>query len=271
MSTTIVPFDFDGQSVRVVERDGEPWFVLADICKILGLTNPSMAAESIDADALSSTEVIDSLGRSQSARITDESGLYALAFKSRKDEAKAFTKWVTKEVLPTIRKTGSYGQPKELSADEIVHQALQITAKRVEALQAELEAVKPDAEAWTGLSKAVGDFTVRDAAKIVARAGCVTGPKKLHDVIEHQWEWIYRRGAKNKRVVAQEPINSGFMCARITSGYFDQVSGERKNGSPEPRITVKGVGEIARRLGGNPKHAMDAAMEAISIQEGKAA
>lgn len=141
------PFDFNGQPIRVVTIDGEPWFVLADACKVLGLTNPSMAAEGIDADALSSAEVIDSMGRTQTARITDESGIYALAFKSRKDEAKAFTRWVTKEVLPAIRKTGSYGAPAlpELSPGDWARLVLQEETEKKEAL-AQLEAAQPAVE-----------------------------------------------------------------------------------------------------------------------------
>lgn len=278
MSTNIVPiltaspeprpFDFNGQPIRVVTINGEPWFVLADACKVLGLTNPSMAAEGIDADALSSTEVIDSMGRTQNARITDESGIYALAFKSRKDEAKAFTRWVTKEVLPTIRKTGAYGQPvAELSGPELMAKALIEAQATLTAKDEQIKELAPAAKAWNDLSRATGDFVIAEAAKVVARAGCTTGPGRLHKQIEHEWNWLFRRGEKRKRVVRQEVIDKGWMVARITSGYFDQVTGERKNGHPEPRVTVKGVGEIARRLGGDPDAAMEVAREAIHEQE----
>lgn len=101
----VTVFNFQDQhEVRTVVRDGEPWFVAKDICEILELTNPTVAIESLDDDERSKY----SLGRQGEVNIVNESGLYALVFKSRKPEAKAFRKWVTSDVLPTIRKTGWY-------------------------------------------------------------------------------------------------------------------------------------------------------------------
>lgn len=98
-------FRFEGtREVRTVLKDGEPWFVAKDICDILELTNPTVAIESLDDDERSKY----SLGRQGETNIVNESGLYAMVFKSRKPEAKAFRKWVTSEVLPAIRKTGQY-------------------------------------------------------------------------------------------------------------------------------------------------------------------
>ena len=103
----IIPFDFKGSSVRVVMVDGEPWFVAKDVCDILGLGNVSWALNSLDSDEKGITRS-DTLGGSQSLLTVNESGLYALIFKSKKPQAKAFQKWVTSVVLPSIRKTGGY-------------------------------------------------------------------------------------------------------------------------------------------------------------------
>ena len=101
----VTVFNFQDQhEVRTVIRNGEPWFVAKDICDILELTNPTVAIESLDDDERSKYF----LGRQGEVNIVNESGLYALVFKSRKPEAKAFRKWVTSDVLPTIRKTGRY-------------------------------------------------------------------------------------------------------------------------------------------------------------------
>lgn len=97
-------------TVRTVLRDGEPWFVAADVCAALGHTNTTMALERMDEDDLSTAEVIDALGRVQVARTINESGLYSLILGSRKTEAKPFKRWVTSEVLPEIRKTGGYAR-----------------------------------------------------------------------------------------------------------------------------------------------------------------
>lgn len=111
LASAVQPFQFPvtGQQVRVVDIDGEPWIVLADACAGLGLSNASMAAQRLEADDLSTAEVIDSMGRQQQATVVNESGLYGLIFQSRRPEAKAFRRWITHEVLPAIHRTGSYG------------------------------------------------------------------------------------------------------------------------------------------------------------------
>jgi anti-repressor protein len=101
-------FPETGAEIRVVVVDGEPTFVIADVCRLLGIANASQAAGRIDADDLSDVEVVDSRGRKQQVKAANESGLYDLIFMSRKAEAKRFKRWVTTEVLPSIRKTGAY-------------------------------------------------------------------------------------------------------------------------------------------------------------------
>lgn len=104
----ITPFAFDDYAVRALTINGEPWFVAADVCEALGLGNATMALARLDDDeqALISIEGI-SRGNDQ-VNVINESGLYSLTLGSRKIEAKRFKKWVTSEVLPSIRKTGSY-------------------------------------------------------------------------------------------------------------------------------------------------------------------
>ncbi|GAA5139257.1 hypothetical protein GCM10023213_19660 [Prosthecobacter algae] len=109
---TLKIFDFNSQAVRVVERGAEPWFVAADVCRILEISNPSEAIKALDDDekmTLDNTEGHSGKrGGAQCFNIISESGLYALIFKSRKAEAKSFRKWVTAEVLPSLRKRGEY-------------------------------------------------------------------------------------------------------------------------------------------------------------------
>ena len=108
-------FDFEDNAVRVVDIDGEPWFVAADVARVLELSNPSKACADLDDDeaALTSSYSRSSNGTEQKRDmlIINESGLYNLIFRSRKPEAKKFRKWVTAEVLPSIRKTGAYVAP----------------------------------------------------------------------------------------------------------------------------------------------------------------
>lgn len=105
----LVQFLFNGQDrCRLVEINGEPWFVAVDVCKILDLDNPRQAVSRLWDHQVRITPVITSDG-SRDANVVNEGGLYRLIFTSRKPEAEAFAKWVCDEVLPTIRKTGRYG------------------------------------------------------------------------------------------------------------------------------------------------------------------
>jgi prophage antirepressor-like protein len=108
--------DDQRREFRTLEIDGEPWFVLADACRALGIKNPSDVAARLDEDEKGVAQ-IETLGGSQMARIINESGLYSQILRSEKPEAKGFKKWITSEVLPSIRKTGGYGRTKGVSAD----------------------------------------------------------------------------------------------------------------------------------------------------------
>ncbi len=106
-------FDYKGKQVRTIQKDGETWWVLKDICAVLGISDVRRVAERLDVDEWSQTPVSDRLGRSQDTYIINESGLYNVILRSDKAEAKPFRKWVTGEVLPSIRKTGGYGRQDE--------------------------------------------------------------------------------------------------------------------------------------------------------------
>jgi prophage antirepressor-like protein len=104
----IVPFLFDGEiTVRAIERENAPWFVAVDVCRALGLANPADATRGLDDDEKGVSSA-DTLGGQREMVIVNESGLYALIFKCREPHAIRFRKWVTSEVLPSLRNTGSY-------------------------------------------------------------------------------------------------------------------------------------------------------------------
>lgn len=107
-------FAYNAQPVRIVERDGQPWFVLKDVCDVLMLTNSRMVAERLEEDEVSLAYVTDAVGRQQETAVISESGLYAVILRSDKPEAKPFRKWVTAEVLPSIRQHGFYKMPSVL-------------------------------------------------------------------------------------------------------------------------------------------------------------
>lgn len=115
----------ENKLVRTMNVSGEPWFVLKDVCDVLGLSTPARVAERLDSDEVSQAHLIDSMGRSQEMTIISESGMYNVILRSDKPEAKPFRKWVTAVVLPSIRKNGGYiaGQ-EELSPQELMAKAL---------------------------------------------------------------------------------------------------------------------------------------------------
>nr|WP_010894947.1 BRO family protein [Xylella fastidiosa] len=112
-ANAITPFQFESKDVRIqLDEASAPWFNANDVCAVLEFGNPHQAIEShVDADDLQKLEVIDALGRTQRANHINESGLYALIMGSTKPAAKRFKRWVTSEVLPTLRKTGTYSTP----------------------------------------------------------------------------------------------------------------------------------------------------------------
>jgi len=97
---------YQDSEIRTVNQDGESWFVLNDICEILGLSNPTVTAKSLDEDELTKSDLA-SLGQ-RGGILVNESGLYSLIMRSDKPEAKQFKRWITHDVLPSIRKTGFY-------------------------------------------------------------------------------------------------------------------------------------------------------------------
>ena len=103
--------------VRIVERDGNPWFVANDVCKILALANPRSSMALLDPDE-KGVHTVDTPSGEQEMTVVSEAGLYSLILRSRKAEAKTFKRWVTHEVLPSIRKTGAYVAP-NLSMEQI--------------------------------------------------------------------------------------------------------------------------------------------------------
>ena len=108
--STLIPFQFESHALRVqVDEAGQPWFNASDVCAALELGNARQAIDThVDSDDVQKLDAIDSLGRNQRSNHVNESGLYSLILGSTKDAAKRFKRWVTSEVLPSIRKTGAY-------------------------------------------------------------------------------------------------------------------------------------------------------------------
>lgn len=108
MSAEIIPFDYEDHAVRVMLRDGEPWFVAADVCRVLEIVNTTQAVQRLDEDEVTLCQIE---GSHRQTNLISESGLYALVLRSDKPAARRFRKWVTADVLPALRRRGRYEVP----------------------------------------------------------------------------------------------------------------------------------------------------------------
>lgn len=139
-------FNYSGYEVRTVQVDEETWWVLKDVCDILSIASPHKVFERLDEDEKGWNQ-IPTLGGKQNMQIVNESGLYNVILRSDKPQAKPFRKWVTNEVLPSIRKTGGYQLPqmsKELRAIIMQDQKIQEVEKRVDKVQWDLAEFKEE-------------------------------------------------------------------------------------------------------------------------------
>jgi len=119
-------FNFSGNDIRVVTKDGQPWWVAKDVCEVLEIKNNRDALARLDEDE-KGVDSTDTLGGAQQVQVVNEPGLYSLILGSRKPEAKQFKRWITHEVIPTIRKTGAYSLP-TLTPNEAIALSLKQTA-----------------------------------------------------------------------------------------------------------------------------------------------
>ena len=133
----------DFGEIRTVVIDNEPWFVGRDVCKALGYTDIKAGARKNVDDEDKRVRPVDTPSGNQNMTIINESGLYSLIFGSKLESAKKFKKWVTKEVLPTIRKTGQYGQ---IRLPMTIPEQIQCIAQGHVELKAEIDSVKKDLE-----------------------------------------------------------------------------------------------------------------------------
>nr|DAQ10333.1 MAG TPA: repressor domain protein [Caudoviricetes sp.] len=180
----ITIFNHLGNDIRVMtDEQGEPLFVLKDVCDALELGNPSMVAGRLDSDWVSTTEVTDNLGRSRTTNVVTEAGLYEVIFMSRKPEAAQFRRWVTSEVLPSIRKRGGYLTPEATrealrDPDFIIQLAMDLKEERAARAkaEAEVEAQRPVAALGRAIETAEGDLTPSAFGKVLSKTIKDMGP-----------------------------------------------------------------------------------------------
>ena len=236
-------FNYNSSEVRTVQRDGEPWFVLKDVCQVLGLGTPARVAERLDGDEVSQTHLTDSIGRQQETTIINESGLYNVILRSDKPEAKPFRKWVTSEVLPTIRRHGMYATAetveKMLSDPDAMIQvftALKEERAARQALADKVEQDKPKVLFADAVATAHTSILVGELAKLLKQNGVDIGQNRLFRWMRENGFLIRRNGA-DFNMPTQRAMELGlFEIKETVISHADGHTSVNKT----PKVTGKG-------------------------------
>lgn len=193
-------WNYGSSEIRTVEKDGEPWWVLADVCKVLEISNSRNVSSRLETDEKGVT-LVDTLGGTQQMTIINESGLYAVILRSDKPQAKPFRKWVTNEVLPSIRKHGAYMTDQTLeqaltSPDFLIQLATQLKEEKEQRKQLEVkvEHDRPKVLFAESVSASKTSILVGELAKILKQNGVDTGQTRLFAWMRENGYLIKRRG-----------------------------------------------------------------------------
>lgn len=240
----ITPFDFKGNQIRTVTAaEGEPWFVLKDVCDVLDMSSPHKVATRLNEDDRNSIPVIDSLGREQQTTVVNESGLYDVILDSRKPQAREFRHWITNDVLPSIRKRGGYLTPEAAEQaltdpDFIIRLATELKEERARtaALQAQAAIDAPKALFADAVSTSHTTILVGDLAKILKGNGVNIGANRLFKWLRTNGFLIARKGT-DWNMPTQRSMELGLFKVKETAVTH---SDGHVSVSKTPKVTGKG-------------------------------
>ncbi|WP_245599934.1 phage antirepressor [Paenibacillus harenae] len=246
-------FSFGQKEMRIVEKDAEPWFILKDVCEVLEIDQVAGIKRRLSDDVISNHPIPDSLGRMQDTTIVNEDGLYDVILESRKPEARAFRKWITSEVIPSIRKNGAYMTPETIEKtltdpDFIINLATRLKEEtaRAEAAERERQFIQAQRDADRPLiafaetcMDSEKNMLVREVAKLASKNGVMVGEKRLYDKLR-SWGLVCQNST--------EPTQRG-----IEMGIFEVIKGVRQTpkGARDwetTKVTPKGQAYIIDRL-----------------------
>lgn len=213
--------------IRAVEIDGEPWFVGKDIAEALGYTNTKKAisdhVDDYDKRQGDGVTIRDRIGREQHPTVISESGMYSLVFGSELKSAKQFKRWVTSEVLPSIRKTGGYVDNDELfvrtyfpNMDDNAKTMFKSTLAALRSANEKIEADKPKVLFADSVSVSESDCTVGAFAKILRQNGVQIGRNRLFECLRDNG-YLMRDGQKEKNIPTQKSMEMGLFRVKETT------------------------------------------------------
>ena len=217
--------------VRIILQNNEPWFVAKDVCDCLEIKNTTDALKRLDDDERARFN----LGRQGETNIVNEYGLYSLVLSSRKPEAKEFKRWITHEVLPALRKTGSYS----MNIPQTLPEALRAYADEVEEhnkTKALVEAQRPKVLFADAVSTSNTDILVGDLAKLLSQNGYAVWQNRLFEQLRNDGFLISRKG-NSYNMPTQRAMEMGLF--RIKETAITHSDG-RVSLNKTPKVTGKG-------------------------------
>lgn len=231
-------------TVRTAVLKNEPWFVLADVCKILGIGNSRMVSDRLDEDELMSVK-LTSGGQKRNMTVVNESGLYAVILRSNKPQAHGFRKWVTADILPTIRRTGGYVANEDMFvetylpfADDAVKNLFKLQCQVINQLNDRIRRDEPKVKFADHVSDTVNLVDMNDMAKLCADHGIRIGRTRL-------FRWLRYKGVlMEDNIPYQEYIERGYF--KVKESVFE-MHGEVKT-YQQTMVTGRGQQYVLARL-----------------------
>lgn len=230
--------------IRTIEKDGEPWFVGKDVAAALGYERPTKAIlDHVDDEDKDEVPIQDSIGRSQNTPIINESGLYSLVLSSKLPTAKKFKRWVTSEVIPSIRKHGAYMTPDKLEEvllkpDTLIQLAQNLKAEQEKrmALEVKMEEQKPKVLFAESVEVAKTSILIGELAKLLKQNGINIGQNRLFEWLRNNGYLIRRQGS-DYNMPTQRAMEMGlFEIKETTITHSDG----HIHVSKTPKVTGKG-------------------------------
>lgn len=270
--TELQHLDFHGHAVRVIGDGEDLQWVAADVARVLEYRDANTMFRGVDEEDKGYAKV-RTPGGDQNMTTVNESGLYTAIVRANSERAKPFRNWVTREVLPAIRRHGGYlTQPTVeqilTDPDTLIKLATDLKAERARATAAENRAhqLEAPARSWTYLAAPGGDFSVGAAAKTLSRDPDIEiGRDRL---FRHMAElgWIFRQGQGRREhweAYQDKAIKTGRLVHKLSAPFLNERTEEYEAPAPTVRVTPKGLAELHRSLGGSDQAALYIADEAI--------
>lgn len=244
MSTDLIQHAFHGQPVRVItDEHGDTWFVATDVARILGYRDAANMTRRLDEDEKGTRQVSTVARGEQATTVITESGLYAAILGSQVEGARRFKRWVTHELLPEVRRTGSYSMPKDYPS---ALRALAAEAETRAALEAKVEQDAPKVLFADAVATSHTDILIRDLAKILAGNGVDVGGNRLFEWLRRDG-YLIRADGRDRNSPTQRAMALGLFRVRETAVTH---SDGHVTVSKTPLVTGKGQTYFVNRYAG---------------------